>query len=196
MKTFVFDVDGVICVGGGFTAALEREYQISSERLVSLFAGPFHECTLGKRDLKEAIEPYLAGLGWKRSCDEFLTFWFQREHVICAEALSCVRALRKKGHTCVLGTNQEKYRAAYLRHEMRFAEEFDQFFVSCDLGVRKPESAFFSFVGKRIHCSPNDLCLVDDSEVNVAGARNAGWSAVWYRGVKDLAAVETEANQS
>jgi putative hydrolase of the HAD superfamily len=191
MKTFVFDADGVLCVGSPFTVALEREHQISRDRLAQFFAGPFSECLLGSRDLKEALEPYLAESGWRQSVDEFLAFWFQREDVVCAAALSCARALRSKGHMCALATNQEKYRLAYLRREMRLAEEFDHIFASCDIGARKPDSTFFSYVGGQLRRSPSELCLIDDSEDNVSAARALGWSAIRYRGTEDLAALET-----
>lgn len=193
MKTFVFDADGVVCVGESFSAALEREYRISRERQVPFFTGPFVECVLGRRDLKEALVPWVAEWGWERSIDDLLTFWFQRENVVCGEVLTCVRALRRRGHRCVVGTNQERHRTAYLRGEMRLAEEFDHVFASSELGVRKPDEAFFAQVREQLRCAPSELCLIDDSAANVAGARTAGWNAIWYRGVQDIAAIEAEA---
>src|SRR4051812_45242237 len=144
MKNFVFDADGVICVGESFSAALERKHGIRRERLAPFFTGAFPECVLGRRDLKEAIASYAAEWGWRESVEDLLAFWFQSEHVISLEAVECVRSLRKKGHVCVLGTNQEKYRTSYLRCEMRLTEEFDQIFASCELGVAKPSATFFS----------------------------------------------------
>ncbi|MEJ1972059.1 MAG: HAD-IA family hydrolase [Lacunisphaera sp.] len=196
MKTFVFDADGVICVGESFSAALEARHHIPHEHLMSFFNGPFPECIRGRLDLKEVITPYLVEWGWPRSVEDLLAFWFTCEHVLCSEALACVRALTRKGHVCVLGTNQEKYRAAYLRREMRLAEEFDRIFVSCDLGAAKPAVAFFAHIQEQLQCPPRSLCLVDDSEKNVAGARAAGWHAIWYRGVASLSAIEQVANAS
>ena len=189
MKTFVFDADGVICVGGSFSVFLEREYQIRRERLAPFFAGPFLECVLGRRDLKEVIAPYAVEWGWRRSVEDLLTLWFRCEHIISAEAVECVRSLRKKGHVCVLGTNQEKYRIGYLRREMRLAAEFDQVFASCELGAAKPSTEFFLRIQEHLNVPSGNLCLVDDSEKNVAAARIAGWRSVWYRGLNDLAAI-------
>jgi putative hydrolase of the HAD superfamily len=129
MKTFVFDADGVICVGESFSVFLEREHQIPRERLASSFAGPFPECVLGRGDLKEAIAPYAVEWGWRTSVDDLLALWFRCEHVISEPALECVRALRKKGHVCVLGTNQEKYRTDYLRREMRWPQSLMRFLL-------------------------------------------------------------------
>jgi putative hydrolase of the HAD superfamily len=196
MKTFVFDADGVICVGESFGVFLEREHQIPRDRLISFFTEPFPECVLGRRDLKEVIAPYAVEWGWRGSVEDLLTFWFQREHVISMEVLACVRSLRKKGHVCVLGTNQEKYRTSYLRREMQLAAEFDHIFASCELGVAKPSMEFFFSIQEHLKVPAEGLCLVDDSERNVAAAKIAGWRGVLFRGPSDITAIEKEANQS
>jgi putative hydrolase of the HAD superfamily len=195
MKTFVFDADGVICVGRSFSVSLEHEHQIPRERLAAFFTGPFSECVLGQRDLKEVVASCAVEWGWRGSVEDLLAFWFQSEHVISMAALECVRSLRRKGHACVLGTNQEKYRTSYLRHEMQLALEFDQVFASCELGVAKPSGEFFSRIQERLQVAADGLCLVDDSEKNVAAAKCSGWRGVWYRGLNDIAAIEQEANQ-
>src|SRR5947199_55891 len=69
MKTFVFDADGVICVGESFSVALERKHEIPRERLASFFTEAFPGCVLGRRDLKEAIAPYAAEWGWRKSVE-------------------------------------------------------------------------------------------------------------------------------
>jgi putative hydrolase of the HAD superfamily len=185
VKTFIFDADGVLCVGDRFDTALEKQYRIPRARLA-----PFSECVLGRRDLKEALLPHVAEWGWQGSVEELLAFWFQGEHVVCAEALACVRALRKKGHVCALGTNQEKHRAAYMRREMRLTEEFDHVFFSCEIGAAKPDIAFFSYVEEHLRYPASEICLIDDAERNVMAARTVGWNAIWYRDVTDLSVLE------
>jgi putative hydrolase of the HAD superfamily len=150
----------------------------------------------GRCDLKEAIAPHAVDWGWRGSVDDLLDYWFRSEHVVSTEALQWVRSLRKKGHRCVLGTNQEKYRTDYLRTEMRLAGEFDQVFASCELGAAKPAREFFLRIEDQLRLPSGALCLVDDSEKNVVAARNAGWRGVWYRGIKDLAAIDEVAFES
>jgi putative hydrolase of the HAD superfamily len=186
MKAFVFDADGVVCVGTRFSVALERGYGISRERLAAFFSGPFADCLVGRRDLKKALVSVLPTWGWHASVDAFLRFWFEQEHVICREALACVRELRKRGHLCVLGTNQEKHRAAYLRREMGLEVEFDHVLPSCEIGAAKPSEEFFAAVELSVGKPPRELCLIDDSERNVIGAKTCGWRAIWYRGKADL----------
>ncbi|HTB81792.1 MAG TPA: HAD-IA family hydrolase [Opitutaceae bacterium] len=186
MEAFVFDADGVICVGANFSMALNREYGISHGHLEDFFSGPFADCIVGRRDLKKALAPFLPTWGWRFSLDEFLRFWFRQEHVVCPEALACVRNLRKRGHLCVLATNQEKYRASYLRREMGLEDEFDRVFPSCEIGAAKPSAEFFLALELHLGKPAHELCLVDDSERNVIGAEACGWRTIRYRGKADL----------
>jgi putative hydrolase of the HAD superfamily len=192
MKAFVFDADGVICVGAGFSVALEREHGIPRDRLEGFFSGPFADCIVGRRDLKEALAPLLLTWGWRSSVDELLRFWFEQEHVVCPEALACVRKLRKRGYLCVLATNQEKYRASYLRRAMHFEDEFDRVFSSCEIGAAKPTEEFFSAIELHLGKPARELCLIDDSEKNVIGAEACGWRAIWYRGKTDLEKIKED----
>lgn len=193
MKTFVFDADGVVCVGENDSIWLERKHGIGRERLAGFFAGSFSECLIGKRDLKAELKSYLPEWGWTDSVHDFLEFWFRSEHVVCADILNCVRSLRRRGHTCVLGTNQEKYRAAYMRKDMKLEAEFDHVFASCDLGAIKPTREFFAGVLAGLKNAPQSLCLIDDSEKNVSGAVAYGWRAIRYRGREDIASIYQEA---
>lgn len=171
-----------MCVGANFSVALEREHGIPPARLEPFFKGPFLDCIVGRRDLREMLAPQLVAWGWTGSVDELLEFWFRREHVVCPEVMAAVRHLRGKGHRCLLGTNQEKYRAAYMRREMRFEEEFDAVCASCDLGAAKPSAEFFHGVERRVGQPGARFLLIDDSEKNVRGAQAVGWDAVHYTG--------------
>jgi putative hydrolase of the HAD superfamily len=191
MKVLVFDADGVLCVGSDFGRALELEHGIPRERLAAFFRGPFRDCIEGRRDLKEALIPFLPEWGWSLSVDQLLSFWFERENVICPKALACVRKLRRQGHRCVLGTNQEKYRTDYLRREMGFGDDFDHVFSSCEVGAAKPSRGFFAGIEHRFGLPGGEFCLIDDSEENLIGAKASGWRTIRYHGEADLEKIES-----
>jgi putative hydrolase of the HAD superfamily len=60
---------------------------------------------------------------------------------------------------------------------MGFAESFDGLFFSCDLGVKKPDAAFFDAICTRVAMAPGSLLLIDDTPDNVRAAADAGWHA-------------------
>jgi HAD superfamily hydrolase (TIGR01509 family) len=65
---------------------------------------------------------------------------------------------------------------------------FRDVFVSCDLGLRKPEAVAFRHVAARIGAEPRRVLFFDDTRENIDGARDIGMSAVHVRGVADIRA--------
>jgi putative hydrolase of the HAD superfamily len=63
---------------------------------------------------------------------------------------------------------------------------FQQVFVSCELGMRKPESAAYRHVTACIGSEPENVLFFDDTRENVDGAREIGMSAVEVRSFADI----------
>ncbi len=79
-------------------------------------------------------------------------------------------------------------------HSQRFTESeigalFDHAFYSYEFGAVKPDRELFDAVGARLGVEPSRILLLDDSQLNVDGARASGWSAERVVGVDEAAAV-------
>jgi FMN hydrolase / 5-amino-6-(5-phospho-D-ribitylamino)uracil phosphatase len=59
-------------------------------------------------------------------------------------------------------------------------------FVSCQMGVRKPERQIFERAAASLSVSPAECLLIDDRAVNCQGARELGMRALQYRGDAQL----------
>ena len=94
--------------------------------------------------------------------------------------LALADRLRARGLGVHLATNQNPERATYMRRELGYADRFDTQFYSCELGVAKPEAAYFQRVLASVDATADQVLFVDDSARNVAGARDdrAGRRAV------------------
>ena len=75
------------------------------------------------------------------------------------------------------GTNQERHRAAHMRVALGYDALFDVSCYSCELGLAKPDPAFFAAAARRIGADPSSILFIDDSPRNVDGARAAGLPA-------------------
>jgi putative hydrolase of the HAD superfamily len=177
IQAVLFDADGVIIHPFRFAAYLEREHGISRTMTEPFFRGVFLECLTGQRDLKTAVEPFLTSWDWNSGVASFLECWLREDDAPDHAMLAEVAALRKSGTRCYLATNQERYRAAYMREQMRFGEQFDGIFASCYLGVMKPDPAFFTHVATRLGVPPEQILFWDDAPANVEQARACGWCA-------------------
>jgi glucose-1-phosphatase len=73
--------------------------------------------------------------------------------------------------------------------ERKYATTLGQFrgvFVSCDLGMRKPEEEAYRQVADTIGFRPEQILFFDDTRENVCGARRIGMPAVHVRSIVDI----------
>jgi putative nucleotidyltransferase with HDIG domain len=62
-----------------------------------------------------------------------------------------------------------------------FGKSITEVFTASDLGVNKPERAFFESILQNLDCTAAEVVMVGDSyEQDVLGAATAGLRAVWY----------------
>lgn len=122
---------------------------------------------------------------WKspESVDEFLEGAFGSGTEIVPEVADVVADLRTQGVICCLATNQDKRRMAYLER-MNLRTHFDAVFVSCEMGVKKPDLAFYEKVGERF--AGRTLAFWDDRSENVIAANKSGWTSFEFTGVASL----------
>jgi HAD superfamily hydrolase (TIGR01509 family) len=184
-KVVLFDADGVLIRPPElFSHAYARSLGYPADHFLPFFKGPFLQAILGQADLKDLIRRYDHLWQWPGDPAGLLQRWFEHENVRNEPLLALVRELRAAGTPCYIATNQEKYRAAYLRTIM-FPDEFDGIFVSCELGYQKPDPQYFEAVLAQLgHTHPGlkpaDVVFFDDTPSHVAGAQTAGITAHVY----------------
>lgn len=177
IRHVLLDADGVLQhLPGGWYAAMEpylgertREFMLKtwSEELPML---------AGQGDYLLVLAASLAEYGVPAPVQEVYAAVWHRIEVV-GESIELVRALRAGGFGVHLATNQERYRAAYMRTVLGYDALFDVSCYSCDLGVAKPAPAFFTEAARRIGAEQQTILFIDDREQNVEGARAAGLAA-------------------
>lgn len=110
--------------------------------------------------------------------DDVLRIWLSIEEVPGTHEL--VRALRAAGVRCCLATNQDERRGRLMHEQLGYGDLLDGAFYSYELGLAKPDPAYFAAVADRLGVAPGRLLLIDDNTANVAAARSVGLDAeVW-----------------
>ena len=183
IKIVIFDAIGLLTNQEALSKSLAREHGISLEKSLPFFeGGPLRECVAGKADIKEVIAPFLKEWGWNGGVEALLKYWFERDHKLNTELISYIKSLRNdKEIMCVLATNNEKYRFAYMLDKMSFAEIFDKTYCSAHLGHKKPNKEFYQKIFKDLgKIKKEEILFWDDKLENVKGAKDFGIHAELY----------------
>ncbi len=192
MRVLALDLDGVVVTGhpqgGRWAQHLEADFGVTPARLRECFFIPyFDDIILGRADLFDGLEKAWPELGVRGTPRDLVKYWFAADSGIDAELLGVVRAWRAAdAGRCVLATNQEHHRAAYIWDELGLSRDFDELFYSAALGARKPDTAYFERVTEKLGVAPADVLFFDDSEANVDAAAAFGWQAHVYRNARDV----------
>lgn len=170
-----------------FSVTLSEDYGISIEKTLPFFSGPFQDCLVGSKDLREAIAPHLKEWGWEKGVDALLECCFQLEHKIDNDIMMYIADLRKKGVKCFVVTNNEKYRFQYMLEKMGFKDAFDKTYASGCVGSRKPDQKFFASIYSELDgIQKEEILFFDDAAENVQGAKDFGINAELYTTFEDF----------
>lgn len=181
IRHVLFDADGVLqLVPGGWIAAMEPHL---GDRTEEFFRRTWSEelpMLAGRGDYLPLLAAALEEFGVTTPVEDvYADVWHRIELV--EESIALVRAVRAAGLGVHLGTNQESYRAAFMRADLGYDALFDTSSYSCELGVAKPDPEFFLRAARLIGDEPASVLFIDDNPPNVDGARAAGLAAVhWH----------------
>lgn len=193
-KCILFDADGVLTLPEEvFSVVYARSHALDPEPFENFFKNDWHPIVTGAKDLKESIAANPTLWHWSGTADELLDYWFKTEDVRNEELLKVIGELRDKGIPCYLATDQEKYRAEYMKNVM-FKDLFSGYFVSAELGVTKTNPKFFKLVLQQlsvqyIALKPSEVIFFDDSQSKIDTAKALGIDARLFKSndqVKDL----------
>ena len=141
----------------------------------------YRECSLGKTSSAD----FWASTGADGTSDED----YCRNHRLTAGVLALLAELDATGVRLACLSNDVSEWAKLLRERFGLGEYLSDWFVSGDIGVRKPDPEAFAILCRRLDVLPDRILLIDDREKNVAAARDAGWQALHF-GTPRLATME------
>jgi len=178
VRHLLLDADGVIQdLPGGWFAAMEVYAGERARELLHEAWAVERPMLTGKGgDYLPLLATTMARYGVTTPVEEVYAAIWHRMDVV-ESSMELVAALRAQGYGVHLATNQERRRAEHMRTVLGYDQLFDVCCYSCELGFAKPDPAFFHEAVRRIGADSSSILFVDDSEANVAGAREAGLRA-------------------
>jgi HAD superfamily hydrolase (TIGR01509 family) len=91
-----------------------------------------------------------------------------------------IRSMRPGRKTALLSNAWASLRH-YLANQWKIIDAFDELFISCELGLAKPDRRVYELVTGRLGVSPAEAVFVDDWLPNIEGAQAAGLLVVHFQ---------------
>ncbi|HKY14509.1 MAG TPA: HAD-IA family hydrolase [Microthrixaceae bacterium] len=109
------------------------------------------------------------------TASDALDAWECNVGLVDPDAVALVRRVRSWFAVALLSNGTTRLRRDL--HVLGIDDEFDQVFNTAELGVAKPAAEVYGIVCERLGLDAGEVAFVDDLEVNVHGARDAGLHA-------------------
>jgi FMN phosphatase YigB (HAD superfamily) len=103
-----------------------------------------------------------------------------------AETVDLLRAIKGRLPLYAFSNTNAAHQRVWSKRFEDALTVFDKVFVSCEMGVRKPDREAFEAVARAISVPPGRILFFDDTLANVEGARTAGLQAVHVKTPQDV----------
>jgi putative hydrolase of the HAD superfamily len=103
-------------------------------------------------------------------------------------AVAVLRRLHEAKVRTALLSNTDPERFGFVRRRFPEILFFDDYVLSYELRLVKPDPAIYLAAALRAGCRPDECVFIDDMEENVRGAEAAGLKGIHYRPETDLEA--------
>lgn len=131
-------------------------------------------------------------LGIDISDEQFAIGWNSIFETESAGVFELIRSLSARIPVYAFSNSNVMHQKFWQRKYAMTLGLFRQVFVSCDLGLRKPEAAAYRYVTTRIGSEPENILFFDDTRENIDGAREIGMAAIQVRNFADIRTNVTE----
>ena len=189
IRVVLFDVGGVLVELSGLAVMLSwLNNRVTAEEVYTIWltSPTVRAFERGRMEPEIFAERIIVELQLPVSKEEFLTEFCKWSLNLLPGALELVKNVPKKFVRATVCNTNALHWPALMRHEELFGG-FDRHFASHLTGKIKPDEEAFLHVVESLACRPEEILFMDDSRLNVAGARNVGMAAFQVRG-----AVEAE----
>ena len=142
----------------------------------------------GEIDASQFYATQRAALGIDLDDADFDDGWQQVFGPEIAPTVALLPQLRKRIPLHLFSNTNHAHHEYWKRRYAEALGPIERRFISCEMGMRKPERESFDAVASALGVAPGRILFFDDTTANIEGARAAGLQAVRVRSTEDVRA--------
>lgn len=185
MANIIFDFDGVLVRSRLldktflWQQTIESDLGLPQTLREKIFKQPeWNEIICGQNDFRKRLEKIFSN---SPKVDEFIQYWLAKDLDWYLPVLNLASGLKSTGHDIYIGTNQDRIRSAFIRTQPEVENIFTKVFVSCEIGVCKPNSEFYIKIVERFPQEDlSSFIVIDDDQRNVEAASKIGLKGIYF----------------
>lgn len=185
IKNLIFDWGGVLSVSQ-HEEAVKRFAALGVPNAENYFeegknwGGIFGQVEDGTISIEDFLKKASDLCGKDITFEQIAYAWWGFFSHLAPGMLKQLEEWKAQGYNVYMLTNNNPFMMSYIRGE-EFAPEgrpfytyFDKLYVSCDIGLAKPDVAIYEYVLKDGNMKAEETIFVDDRQQNLVGAKEAG----------------------
>ena len=188
-KILIFDIGGVVLFFDHMLIC-ERLSRLSgystSEIYKLIFIGGLEKLyDEGKISSKEFYKRIIRALKVNIPLYEFYEIWsdiFEEN----TEVSQLISWLKKKKYKIYLLSNTNELHYRYVKNKFSIIKEFDEYFLSYNIGYRKPDLKIFQKVLEKSKLPVNNYIYINDKEEYVSVAKSIGMIGIIFKSSNQL----------
>ena len=203
IKAVVFDYDGVVKKSQKFSLDIADLYKISVEeyeKFIPQLKPIIEKFDKGLVDQEKFWMEFSDALGkvMPEKCGEKAKKMYKDKFVFFSEVIGLIEKLKSDGFRLSILSNMFPYQVEVIKENNGY-DLFDDVFISCERGLKKPDLEFYELVIKEMNVSPQECLFIDDKEENILPAEKLGMKTVLAKKpdqiVKDVWAIIKSENK-
>ena len=187
-RTIIFDLGGVLVhldwdkVCASLTGLSDLSYDAVMKEVLN---GPIVEASmLGHLTPDEFHRSLCAKINIDVPLNRFIDIW--NGLLSTDEDMAALVAKLGVDHNLALASNTDATHFAFSTENFGVMQAFEQNFLSYEMGLLKPDPAYFHHVLYGLWASPANCIFIDDSPENVRSARNLGIIGLVFKSIDEL----------
>lgn len=189
IKAVVFDVGGVLATGDqniGVNAYMAKKLKISLDHWFDAIDSSYADSIEGKISEEKALSIISRNLEISpKKLSKLLSKAYKKKFKRNKKVYRLAFKLKKKGYKIAILSDQWPPSKRALIPK-KYIKHFDTVVVSCDVGVRKPDSKIYRITLKKLGVKAKESLFIDNREWNIIPAKKLGMKTILFKDNEQL----------